>query len=124
MLFYVALGTFAVVVGADRIAQTMYDFAQRISHLRFGWMILVAILGESSIYSMHRKSYVPETVAFISFPPCTGFTTSVTLCGFAYGMKGFYVAAAGTMLGSATVFSVLRFLFSRHLRKWASKNDK
>ena len=43
--FYVALGTFLVMVGADRIAQTMYDFAQQISHLRFGWMILGAMLG-------------------------------------------------------------------------------
>ncbi|KAI0693578.1 hypothetical protein BC835DRAFT_1353287 [Cytidiella melzeri] len=106
VLFYVALGTFFFVVGADRIAQTMYDFAQKISHLRFGWLILVAIM------------------TVISFPPCTGFTTSVTLCGFAYGMNGFFVAAAGTLVGSGVVFTVLRWLFSKRLRKWASTNDK
>ena len=44
-MFYIALGTFLVMVGADRIAQTMYNFAQKISHLRFGWMILGAMLG-------------------------------------------------------------------------------
>lgn len=44
-LFYVALGTFLVWVGADRIAQNMYDFAQKISHLKFGWMILGAMIG-------------------------------------------------------------------------------
>ena len=32
-------------VGADRIGQTMYDLAQKISHLRFGWMILGSVLG-------------------------------------------------------------------------------
>ena len=49
MLFYLALGAFLLWVGADRIAQTMYDFAQRISHLKFGWMILAAMLGVSPI---------------------------------------------------------------------------
>ena len=44
-LFYVALGSFLVWVGADRLAQSMYDFAQKISHLQFGWLILGAMLG-------------------------------------------------------------------------------
>lgn len=39
-------------------------------------------------------------------------------------MKGFYVAAAGSVLGSALVFVVLRLLFSRRLRKWSSSNEK
>lgn len=60
----------------------------------------------------------------ISFPPCTGFTTSVTLCGFAYGMKGFFVAAGGTFSGSAVTFVVLRWLFSKRLRKWVATNEK
>lgn len=60
----------------------------------------------------------------ISFPPCIGHTTTVTLCGFAYGMKGFFIAAGGSLVGSATAFAVLRFLFSRRLRKWSSSNEK
>jgi uncharacterized membrane protein YdjX (TVP38/TMEM64 family) len=51
-------------------------------------------------------------------------TTTVTLCGFAYGMKGFYIALAGSILGSTIVFVVLRFLFSKRLRKWSVTNDK
>ena len=62
--------------------------------------------------------------AIISFPPFTGFTTTVTLCGFAYGMKGFFVASAGTLIGSAVAFSVLRWLFSARLRKWVATNEK
>ena len=60
----------------------------------------------------------------ISFPPCIGHTTIVTLCGFAYGMKGFYIAAPASLIGSAAAFVVLRFLFSRRLRKWSSSNEK
>ncbi|KAH8106126.1 Golgi apparatus membrane protein TVP38 [Cristinia sonorae] len=106
MLFYAALGAFLITVGADRIGQTMYDLAQKISNLRFGWMILGAIL------------------VVISFPPCIGHTTTVTLCGFAYGMNGFFIAAGGSLVGAVTAFAVLRMLFSRRLKKWSGSNEK
>lgn len=54
----------------------------------------------------------------------TGHTTTVTLCGFAYGMNGFFVCLAGSVLGSAVVFVVLRFLFSKRLRNWSATNEK
>jgi len=63
-------------------------------------------------------------LVLISFPPMTGHTTTVTLCGFAYGMKGFFIGLAGSVLGAAFVFVVLRFLFSKRLQKWAATNDK
>jgi len=59
----------------------------------------------------------------ISFPPMTGHTTTVTLCGFAYGMKGFYLGLAGSVLGASVSFVVLRFLFAKRLRKWSATND-
>ena len=39
-------------------------------------------------------------------------------------MKGFFVASAGTLIGSAVAFSVLRWLFSARLRKWVATNEK
>ena len=39
-------------------------------------------------------------------------------------MKGFYIVLAGSVLGSAIVFVVLRFLFSERLRRWSSTSDK
>ena len=39
-------------------------------------------------------------------------------------MKGFYVGLAGSVLGSSLVFLILRFLFSKRLRKWSATNDK
>lgn len=61
---------------------------------------------------------------FVSFPPLTGHTTAVTLCGFAYGMKGFAVAAIGSSIGSALVFLIFRFLFSTRVRHWSSENKQ
>jgi len=105
-LFYAALGTFLLTGGASRLAQAIYDFGQKIRLLPFGWMILGAML------------------VIISFPPFIGHTTTVTLCGFAYGMKGFFLAAGGSIFGAVLAFVVLRLLFNKSLRKWSSQNEK
>jgi len=60
----------------------------------------------------------------ISFPPMISHTTTVTLCGFAYGMNGFFLALAGSVLGATVAFVILRFMFSERLRKWSATNDK
>lgn len=62
-------------------------------------------------------------VVIISFPPLVGHTSIITLCGFAYGMKGFYVAAFGSLVGSAISFSLLRFLFKERLHHWLGSNE-
>ena len=60
----------------------------------------------------------------VSFPPAIGHTTLVTLSGYAYGMKGFPIAACGSLFGSAVTFVVLRLLFSNRLQKWSQSNEK
>jgi len=103
--FYIALATIFILKGAI-IAQAMYDLAQKLSHMKYGWLIILGFM------------------ILISFPPMTGHTTTVTLCGFAYGMKGFYLGLAGSILGAAVVFVVLRLLLAKRLRKWSATNDK
>jgi len=80
--------------------------AQKLSHMKYGWLIIIGFM------------------ILISFPPMTGHTTTMTLCGFAYGMKGFFIGLAGSVLGAAFVFVVLRFLFSKRLQRWSATNDK
>lgn len=60
----------------------------------------------------------------ISFPPMAGHTTLVTLCGYAYGVKGFPIAAVGSLFGSAFTFVILRLLFSGRLRRWSESSEK
>ena len=60
----------------------------------------------------------------ISIPPMIGHTTMLHVCGFAYGLKGFPLAAAASVIGSSAVFLALRFLFGKKLRAWSSSNDK
>jgi uncharacterized membrane protein YdjX (TVP38/TMEM64 family) len=48
----------------------------------------------------------------------------MTLCGFAYGLRGFWLAAGASLVGASLAFVVLRFLFAKRLKRWTSKNEK
>ncbi|KAI3612422.1 golgi apparatus membrane protein tvp38 [Moniliophthora roreri] len=100
------LGVFVVIVSPSRIAQFLYDQATKLAETPVGWLIL------------------GFAIVIISFPPLIGHTTLVTLCGFAYGMKGFAIASTASVVGSALVFAVLRMLFSARLRAWSAQNEK
>lgn len=106
LFFYVCLAAFIVVVTPARIAQFMYDIAQDIRRLPYGYVILIGVM------------------IVASFPPFIGHTTLVNLCGFTYGVQGFFPAAIGTLAGSAIVFVTLRSMFSKRLHSWTSTNEK
>lgn len=73
--------------------------------------------------SLHRLGSLDITV-LVSFPPLVGHTTLTTLCGFAYGMKGFFISAIASVVGSAAAFMALRYLFSERIRQWSAHNEK
>ncbi|KAM6495971.1 Golgi apparatus membrane protein TVP38 [Amanita muscaria] len=106
ILFYACIGALIILITPSRIAQYLYDQAAHLASTNFGWLVLIAGL------------------VVVSFPPLIGQTTVVTLCGFAYGMKGFYVAAFGSVLGSSISFFCLRSLFRERLRGWSANNKK
>jgi len=45
--FYIALAVVLIVKGAV-IAQAMYDLAQKLSHMKYGWLIILGFMGASS----------------------------------------------------------------------------
>ncbi|PPQ69568.1 hypothetical protein CVT26_001570 [Gymnopilus dilepis] len=106
VLFYICLGAFIVIVTPARIFQFLYDEARILASARFGWLALGC------------------AIVFVSFPPLIGHTTLITLCGFAYGMPGFFIGATGSIVGSALAFVTLRLLFSKRLNAWSSQNEK
>lgn len=80
------------------------------------------VIGMSSLLSSPISDTRVSVLA--CFPPLIGYTTLITLCGFAYGMKGFWLAAPASIVGSALVFILLRYFFSDKLRAWSTSNAK
>jgi len=101
-----AMGLALLTIGPKAIAQKMYDLAQAVRELPYGWLILVAV------------------IAITSFPPLIGWSTTVTVCGFAYGLDGWYVASIGALFGAAMSFTVLRLMFRERIRAWARQNPR
>ncbi|KAI0269166.1 Golgi apparatus membrane protein TVP38 [Gloeopeniophorella convolvens] len=106
LLFYCSLPVFVIVLKPARIAQYFYDSGQKIRDHPLGWLLLYAL------------------IQIVSIPPMIGHTTMLNLCGFTYGLKGFLVAAPASLVASALVFVVLRYMFSERLRTWSATNEK
>ncbi|KAF9568959.1 Golgi apparatus membrane protein TVP38 [Agrocybe pediades] len=106
ILFYICMGITIIVLTPARISQFLYDKAKALASTRFGWLIICI------------------AIVCVSFPPLIGHTTLMFLCGFAYGLKGFWIGAVGSISGSAFAFLALRFLFSARLRAWSTQNQK
>ncbi|KZS97758.1 Golgi apparatus membrane protein TVP38 [Sistotremastrum niveocremeum HHB9708] len=106
VLINVGLISLIIYVTPAGLAQILYDTAQRIKDAPFGWLGIVGFM------------------IVTSFPPLIGYSTTVSVCGFAYGIKGFLIAAPATVLGSAIVFLTLRYVFQSRMRKFASSNAK
>ncbi|KAF8528966.1 Golgi apparatus membrane protein TVP38 [Hysterangium stoloniferum] len=106
VLFHIALFAILALFGPTRIFQWVYDMSQELKNMRFGWLILTIIM------------------VVASFPPMVGYSTCVSICGFAYGMQGYYVAGPATLIGSGLAFIVLRLLFMERIMAWSLKNEK
>jgi len=104
-LFYCVLIAATIIITPARIAQVFYDLGQKISEHPLGWLLLATF------------------IQIISFPPMIGHTAMLNLCGFTYGIKGFLVAAPASLVASAVVFIILRYLFGDWLRSWSKKNE-
>ncbi|KAF7355226.1 hypothetical protein MSAN_01438500 [Mycena sanguinolenta] len=106
ILFEICLVIAIVLISPSRVAQFMYDNAEKLARFPFGWL-LVGLL-----------------IVLISFPPLHGHTTAVTLCGFAWGLNGFFIAATASLIGAVVVLCTLRYCFKARLRAFSKTNEK
>ncbi|PAV20981.1 Golgi apparatus membrane TVP38 [Pyrrhoderma noxium] len=104
--FDILLLVLVLSIGPAVITQKFYDFGQEVARYRYGWMILGLIM------------------TVLCFPPLILYHTSVSLCGFTYGLKGFFVAAPAALFGSGLTFIILRYILRDRLSSWSAKNQK
>ncbi|KAJ7699990.1 Golgi apparatus membrane protein TVP38 [Mycena rosella] len=108
LLFELCLVIAIFIITPKRVAQFMYDNVERLAaRYPVGFVAGVSIL-----------------TILISFPPLHGHTTATTLCGFAWGLKGFFVAAPASLIGALVVFSALRLVFKKRLSTLSKGNEK
>lgn len=112
-----------VIITPARIAQTLYDWGQRTREHPLGWLLFATLIRMFPLYVSPFHSSYPYITEIVSIPPMIGHTTLLNLCGFAYGMKGFLIAAPASLVASTIVFVALRYLFSGIVRSWSEKNE-
>jgi uncharacterized membrane protein YdjX (TVP38/TMEM64 family) len=100
-----------------------YDVGQRIREHPLGWLLLAVFIRLFTLYTYPIHSPYSSLTEIASFPPMIGHTSMLNLCGFTYGINGFVVAAFASLVASAVVFVVLRYLFGEELRSWSEKNE-
>ncbi len=112
--------------GPKRIFQWMYNAAQQVRNMPYGWLILFVIAGKLALLPQNppKHWYAYYTLVIICFPPLIGHTTVNSICGFAFGMKGFLIALPAAIIGSSLAFLLLRALFRRRVKTWTKRSKK
>jgi uncharacterized membrane protein YdjX (TVP38/TMEM64 family) len=60
----------------------------------------------------------------VSFPPMIGYSTLVTIAGFVFGMRGWFIMASATIIGSTCSLVVSRTLLKDFVGKMTAKNKQ
>ncbi|KAI5477199.1 SNARE associated Golgi protein [Pseudohyphozyma bogoriensis] len=81
------------VIGTERFFAMMAEWAEGLKEMELGWLLLYGL------------------IILTSFPPLFGYGTTISMCGFAFGVRnGWLLACAGCLTGSALAFIVTRRL--------------
>lgn len=60
---------------------------------------------------------------FVSFPPMIGYSTCVTIAGFVFGMKGWFIVGTATVVGSTVSFITSRTLLKSFVSRLTEKDQ-
>ena len=60
----------------------------------------------------------------VAFPPMIGYSTCVTVGGFVFGMKGWFILATATIVGSTCSFIISRTVLRGFVSRLTEKNQK
>jgi uncharacterized membrane protein YdjX (TVP38/TMEM64 family) len=90
----------------ERVLAWMSPYAKKWRNLSGGWLILWFM------------------TFFCAFPPMIGYSTCVTIAGFVYGMKGWFIVATANVIGSVCSFIVSRSVLKSFVSRLTEKNTQ
>ncbi|MCJ1446882.1 MAG: Tlg2-vesicle protein [Stictis urceolatum] len=111
----VALSSFGLVSLVGSILVFVY------SEQVFGWLRPIA-----DKWKDMTAGWVLLWVAtfLTAFPPLIGYSTCVTLAGFVFGMKGWFIIATANVIGSLCSFLLFKYLLSGFAERLAAKDPR
>ncbi|KAK4565413.1 Tlg2-vesicle protein [Recurvomyces mirabilis] len=102
LLVFVILG----LIYNQRIFAWLAPGAKRWRELPGGWLILWFM------------------TFFVSFPPMIGYSTCVTIAGFVFGMKGWFIMSTASVAGSTVAFIASRSVLKGFVSRLTEKNKR
>ncbi|EME44269.1 hypothetical protein DOTSEDRAFT_71937 [Dothistroma septosporum NZE10] len=94
------------LVYSSKIFAALEPIAEKWRNMPGGWLILWLM------------------TFFVSFPPMIGYSTCVTIAGFVFGMKGWFVMATATVVGSTASFIASRSVLKNFVSRMTEKNKE
>jgi len=94
------------LIFSHQIFKWLGPAAQKWRDLPGGWAILWAI------------------IFLTAFPPIIGYSTALTLAGFVFGMKGWFIAASANIVGSFVSFLACRTILSSYVHKLIGEDKR
>lgn len=104
ILFFIL--TIVGIIYNERIFAALAPAAKKWRSLKGGWLILWFV------------------TFFVSFPPLIGYSSCVTIAGFVFGMKGWFIIASATVIGSTCSFLVSRTALRGFVSRLTEKNKR
>ncbi|KXL51526.1 hypothetical protein M433DRAFT_140549 [Acidomyces richmondensis BFW] len=94
------------LVYGHRMFAWLAPLAKKWRELRGGWLIMWAM------------------TFCVSFPPLIGYSSLLTISGFVFGMKGWFIMSTATVVGSTCSFLASRTVLKPYVSKLTEKNNQ
>ncbi|WPH02497.1 Hypothetical protein R9X50_00536200 [Acrodontium crateriforme] len=94
------------IMYGERIFRALAPVARKWREIPGGWAILWAL------------------TFGVSFPPMIGYSTCVTMAGFVFGMKGWFIVSTATIIGSTCAFLASRTVLKSYVGRMTANNTK
>ncbi|KAL5347039.1 Tlg2-vesicle protein [Pseudogymnoascus australis] len=104
-IFFTTIGILFIVYSESLFA-ALAPVAVKWRALPGGWLISFAL------------------IFITAFPPVIGYTTALTIAGFVYGMKGWFICASANVIGSYCSFIASRTVLSKYVHRLVGEDKR